>query len=225
MDRSAKSLAVAGVALAAIVACGGSGSTSPGSSGSSGSSGGAGSSGTLDCAFVNGDNCWKTALASALSCLPPGAAKGTLSADGMTCTYASGTVVTFASPLDIGPAAGVGQFTLTTAGQACIGYDVTPGRAVTITTPGGAVVLASSADHQTISLTCPDGSVYTGPAQSLSACSDQLPGFDQGEGLGFTAAAADGGSLDGGYSGDFSTTAAALDGGRSDITIFDCATP
>ncbi len=52
-----------------------------------------GSGGTLDCAWLAGDNCWKTTASAALSCLPPADATGTLSADNATCTYATGQVV------------------------------------------------------------------------------------------------------------------------------------
>ena len=55
-------------------------------------------------------------------------------------------------------------------------------------------------DHQSISLTCPDAAVYSGTAQTLSACVDSFPGFDQGEGFPGPAVV-DGGRPDGGYMG------------------------
>ena len=66
------------------------------------SSGGDGSntpSASLDCAWLAGNNCWKSTLAQAESCLPPKSESGTLSADMKSCTYASGAVVTFDSAL------------------------------------------------------------------------------------------------------------------------------
>ncbi len=200
---------------AAALACGSSGSTSDGPGGSSG--------GTLDCAFVNGDNCWKTTEAAAAGCLPPASETGMLSADGTTCTYPSGAVVAFGSPLVIGPMASVNSFTLTTGGGLlCLQYEAsTTGSSVT--TSAGTVAFAVSPDHQSVSLTCPDGAVYAGgTASTVTACESSFPGLDQGEGF-FGPSAVDGGHADGGYSGGYNVS---IDGTGSAMAerVFNCAT-
>jgi hypothetical protein len=115
-----RSFFVAGLAWSIIpgVGCGGGGSAGSDAGGgnqlggigqvgfASGDSmvpGGGPTSGVFDCVLVTGSNCWKTVIAAAEGCLPPSSAQGKLSADGKTCTYASGSVVTFASPLILGP--------------------------------------------------------------------------------------------------------------------------
>ena len=83
------SFAAVGLALGTVVF---------GSSGCGGGSSG-GSSASLDCAYLASDNCWKTTAAAASSCLPAESEIGMLSADGSTCTFATGDVVTFTPAL------------------------------------------------------------------------------------------------------------------------------
>ena len=39
----------------------------------------------LDCAWLASNNCWKTTVAAAASCVPPASETGVLSADGTAC--------------------------------------------------------------------------------------------------------------------------------------------
>jgi hypothetical protein len=175
-------------------------------------------SGTFDCAWINGANCWKTAVASATGCLPPALAKGTLSADGMTCTYASGTVVTFSSPVVLGSST-ISNFVVTTAGVQCLRYTVGTG-SDTVTLPAGPVTFSGQVDggvRVVASLTCPDGITYSGPAAELVSCQDNFPYLDLGEGFGPIGDAAHTG-----------TAYAYLNGAGGDagqITVFACASP
>jgi len=121
--------------------------------------------GSLDCAYLASDtNCWKTTGSAATSCLPDPSETGTLSADGKTCTYASGDVVTFAAPLVLPlPTNGTmtWNFTVTTAsGASCLAFQdngsggfvlTVQGQTVKETTPGGLGV----------ALVCPDGTTYS----------------------------------------------------------------
>ena len=103
-------LAVVAVMVAWGVGC---------SSGGSGSGGGA-----LTCEWLAGDNCWKQTATAATACLPPTDEHGTLSDDGRTCTYASGAVITFASPLVFPlPDEPTWNFTVSNAGQTCLHYE------------------------------------------------------------------------------------------------------
>jgi hypothetical protein len=121
------------VAALSVVACGSPSASSPADAGSGGADGG-----VLDCAWAAGTNCWKTAIATAANCLPPSAEEGRFSTDGKTCTYASGTVVTFAGPLGQGS---IPSFTVTSGSKMCLGFQMSAigGIDVTLTTPGGAL--------------------------------------------------------------------------------------
>ena len=65
------------------------------------------------------DNCWKTTARAAVSCLPPEADRGMLSADNATCAYPGGQVATFNPPIDLlGDDDPVRNFTITDANGA-----------------------------------------------------------------------------------------------------------
>ncbi len=153
-----------GIGTAALAAGCGGGSSGPGAGG-------------LTCSYIASDtNCWKTTASAASSCLPPSAETGTLSADGKTCTYASGDVVTFTPPLVLPlPTTGnmTWNFSVTTgSGAACLAYQDdgngnltlnVQGQTVKETTPGGLG----------IALTCPDGTSYSNSnALNLFSCPD-----------------------------------------------------
>ncbi len=178
--------------------------------------GGSSSSGKkLDCAYLAGDNCWKTTAAAATSCLPADSEVGTLSADGKTCTYASGTVVTFASALVL-PLPDTGStnwnFTVTGAdGQPCLAYKDDGNGGLTLTVQGQSVK-EGAAGGLGVSLTCPDGTTYSNSnAFELFSCPD----------AGFL------GGLPGATWSDTSTSIslallATSSGGDSGLSVFSC---
>ncbi len=141
------------------------------------SCGGSSSSGkALDCATLTGDNCWKTTASAAAACLPAQSDVGTLSADGKTCTYPSGAVVTFASPLALPlPSTGTPSwnFSVTGAdGQPCLAYKNDTQGGITLTVQGQTVKQGASGGLG-ISLTCPDGTRYSNSnAFQLLSCPD-----------------------------------------------------
>ena len=152
----------AGVVVAAWVACGC----------SSGGSAGPASGGTLDCAFLASDNCWKTTVAAADSCLPPSSAIGTLSADGKTCVFTTGQTVAFDSPLTLPlPTQGVTfNFTVTSNGQPCATFKQPDMQNFQVTTSAGTVRAGASASA-TETITCPGGLQYSNSnALSLLSC-------------------------------------------------------
>jgi hypothetical protein len=180
--------------------------------------------GILDCAWASGDNCWKQTIAAAAGCLPPSvpsdvppsaAQLGVLSADGRTCSYASGQTVTFASPILVGGNDIVGDFTVTTAGAPCLGHEQ-GSSGITVTTSAGAVTLSEDPAETTFSVTCPDGTTYSGAVASLSSCQDALPGRSIGSG-GFS----------GGDASASGTLSVELNGTTdpSGTSVFYCATP
>src|SRR5450631_1848565 len=137
-----------------------------------GSSGG--SSGSLDCAYLASDNCWKTTAAAASSCLPPDTETGVLSADGSTCTYASGDVVTFTPPLVLPlPSTPTWNFTVkTSSGASCLSYQDDGNGAITLTVQGQ-TVKETTPGGLSIALSCPDGKTYSNPnAFTILSCPD-----------------------------------------------------
>jgi hypothetical protein len=123
----------------------------------------------LDCAWLAGNNCWKTTLSEAESCLPPKGETGTLSADMTSCTYASGAVVTFDTALVLPlPDDPVWSFTVTSGGQQCLRlHDTSDG--FTVTVDGQTVIVA--AQGLTLVVSCPDQTIFsTSNALDLLSC-------------------------------------------------------
>jgi hypothetical protein len=177
-----------------------------------------GAAGVFDCALAVSDNCWKTTVLAAADCLPPSSEMGTLSADGLTCTYSAGMVVTFASPLVIGPSATVSTFTVTTGGEQCL-HNVLASNGSTLTTSAGSATLLVSEDSQTVTLGCPNGATYAGTFATLNTCeAGTIPGYDEGEGFGRVGDAA--------YNGHVTVTLEDSDSNSSNgLQVFDCASP
>lgn len=151
----------AGAVVAALAACG-----------SSGSSNGGGGAGGLDCAWLAGDNCWKTTVAAAGSCLPPSSAVGTLSADGKTCSFTTGQTVTFDSPLTLplGTQGVTFNFSVTANGSPCLTFKNPDATSFHLTTSAG-TVSAGASGLSTETVTCPDGMhVSNSDALSLFSC-------------------------------------------------------
>jgi hypothetical protein len=150
----------AGVVVAALAACG-----------PSGSNNGGGGSG-LDCAWLASDNCWKMAVAAASSCLPPSSAIGTLSADGKTCTFTSGQIVAFDSPLTLPVSTQNMQFnfSVTANGSPCLTFKQPDAQGFQVKTSAGTVTASASATS-TETVTCPGGmEVSNSNALSLLSC-------------------------------------------------------
>lgn len=170
------SFAAVGLALGTVVF---------GSSGCGGGSSG-GASASLDCAYLASDNCWKTTAAGATSCLPAESEIGTFSADGKTCTFATGDVVTFNPALVLPlPTATTPtwNFTVkTSSGASCLAYQDDGNGAITLTVQGQ-TVKETTPGGLSIALSCPDGKTYSNPnAFTILTCPDaglfgDLPGL------------------------------------------------
>ena len=142
--------------LAAGLGCGSSGSGAP-----------------LDCAWLAGNNCYKTTVAAAASCLPPATETGVLNANNSTCTYASGAVVTFTPaltvPIPFGNDNMQWNFTVTNGGKTCLHYQENQaGLSVTV---GADTVTEGSGGGLSLKITCPGGMSYSnGNAFNLLSC-------------------------------------------------------
>jgi hypothetical protein len=135
--------------------------------------------GTLDCAWLAGDNCWKTTLADAADCLPPDTETGVLSADGKTCTFTNGITIAFATPLAVPPPdQATFNFTVTNGGVECLHFE-NPQRSTKLVVKGK-TVQEGLAGATGLAVSCPDGTSFSNPnAFSLFMCGD-----DGGAGLG-----------------------------------------
>ena len=132
--------------------------------------GGGGSSAALDCDWLASENCWKTTTAPAQSCLPPSSDTGTFSADGKTCTYASGVVVTFATPVVFPiPDDPTWNFTVSNGGTDCLHYEETSSTLKVVV--AGQTFSEGPSGSLGLKFTCPDGSSYsTSNAFDLLSC-------------------------------------------------------
>jgi len=171
--------------------------------------GGCSSSKSLDCAYLAGDNCWKTTVAKA-TCLPAAGTTGTLSADNASCAYASGQMITFTPALVLPLASGFNDwnFKVTTGGQPCLHYEESSG-GFELTVGADAVSeMVSGGDG--IDLTCPDGTTYSNSnALALLSC----PGGTFGDLPGNTTS-----------SDSTSVTFGLINTGTpSSVTVFDCS--
>lgn len=155
--------------------------------GCSGSSAGPSTStGALDCAWLAGDNCLKASLTDGMSCVPPTAETGSLSADNKTCTYASGVTITFDSPLQLPlptDASPPWHFTIARAGTECLRFESTDNDNFELVVNGGTLTQTLPRPASTnLTITCPDGAAYSNAnALSLLSC-DQVGLISQGWG-------------------------------------------
>jgi hypothetical protein len=177
-----------------------------------GGSGGGGGPDTLTCAFLAGDNCWKATVAKATSCLPAAGTTGVLAADNASCTYATGQVVTFTSPLTLPlPQGAVAwNFNVTTNGAPCLHYaDTASGFDLTA---GGDTVSELPGSGGSLELMCPDGTAYTNKnALALLSC----PGANFGDLPGNTTSSSATSVTFGLINASASSTAS--------VTVFDCS--
>jgi len=122
----------------------------------------------IDCAWLSSDNCWKTTAAAAESCLPASGATGKLAADRKTCTYSTGQVVTFDSPLTLPlPDQPNFNFTITSGGATCFRFQQSSQQDFVLTTHAGSATVTAAGGGETIR--CPDGTSYAASiTQALS---------------------------------------------------------
>jgi hypothetical protein len=165
----------------------------------------------LDCAWLHGDNCWKTTVRAAKSCVPPASETGTLTADGSSCSYASGTTVAFQTKLEL-PQPEFGQddwdFVESQGTTACVEYHdhLDSDRALTVL----GQAYREKSEGRALQVTCPDGSQYVAPdVTALLDCGD-IDGNWQGYGTNPT---------------DTSLSFSLPSGVGTDVQLFDCARP
>lgn len=208
------------VGLALLSACSSSSSGGGGSGGDGGDgtstgvgvgSTGSGSTGSgtpegeaIDCTwFEDPGNCWATTVATATACVPPGVITddpnipnhvGVFAADRLSCAYAEGPSVVFATPVpdpnssEMLPFADyVWDFVVNDAGGSpCVSFAVEEEPFTVHLASGdfsmGLVGPSSNFEYQ---IHCPDGSQYHIPYETMSGC---WTGFDNGPTSGYLSA-------------------------------------
>jgi hypothetical protein len=124
---------------------------------------------SLDCAFLQQQNCWKTTLAAAAACVPDAGEMGAFAGDRTSCTYPSGAQVVFTDPIPAAPPTNQRwNFTMLAAGAGCIKVEQPADGNYRVTTQAGVVLLGPSGGDEAV--VCPDGTVYEGDSNTLSAC-------------------------------------------------------
>lgn len=127
----------------------------------------------LDCTWVRDpNNCWRTFVAAVDDCLrnPVGASvRGSLAADGRSCTYPSGgRSIVFGVPVGLdGPDRDDRAFNVNVGGTMCLHYDeFATTNGFYVTSSLGA--LTYTAFGNDVVVECPDGTRYRGDALSIS---------------------------------------------------------
>ena len=146
--------------------------------GGGGCSSGGGAGGSLDCAWVMGNNCYKTTASAAVACLPAASDTGTLSADGSTCTYPSGQVVSFTPPVVL-PLTNTNNwnFTVTSGGQTCLHFESAYMTSLKLKVGSETFTETANATTGALSFNCPDGSsVSTTNLVALLTCGGNADG-------------------------------------------------
>ncbi len=193
------------VACAALITACGSGSSGTGSS-TGGTSGGA--SGPLDCAWLASNNCYKTTLAAALSCVPPTMALGVLNGTGTVCAYDGGDTIAFATALTYPvPQSLALSYTVSQPdGGVCLSYTELPNSGgFTLKTAAGTLKETNTTASATVS--CPDGTSFSnGNALALINCDGGFLSFP-GQAYSYSPSTGDAGSPLGSISASLTGTA------------------
>lgn len=139
--------------------------------------GGGGGSSTLDCAWIQSQNCWKQALDEVAQCIPQPDANGiittgTLDAAHLTCSYDSGALVHFDEPLMPSQLSPIG-ITAESAGAQCYRFDRAQAD-LSLDVGSGPLTVKGyfSASSIGMEISCPDGSSYRTDTylETLNAC-------------------------------------------------------
>lgn len=178
--------------------------------GDSDEDGGSGLSGDpLTCDWLASNNCWKTTVAAAQSCVPPESETGVLSADGTSCAYASGSSVAFQEPVVLPrnfEEPTNWDFIQSQGGVPCVTLeDYEDASSLTLTVQG--MTYREKYEGFGMQITCPDGSQFaTDDALGLLECENFF-----GDAPGWASGSSD-------VSVDFS-----LSNGADGVQVFSCS--
>lgn len=128
----------------------------------------------LDCAWLANDNCWHPLVATSAACVPPAGETGVLSADGRSCTYASGASIGFTRPLVLPSTTDDDlsddwDFSVrANDGSECLRFKSSEEGGQTLSVRGQTYVETYSGFSMQV--TCPNGEKFAGSALSLFEC-------------------------------------------------------
>mgnify|MGYP000329903243 CR=1 FL=1 len=141
--------------------------------------------GGIDCAWLEGDNCWRRAMTDlAETCTPPDEI-GVLDVSGTSCRFSDGTLVSFAIGLDVDAEElpDDWDFTVTRPDSTTCRVLLDDER-YAITVEGETTQQVQ--DALTFAIECPDGTAYGPGGLDLLECGlDNLPGYYTSGGAGF----------------------------------------
>ena len=135
------------------------------------------------CDWFRSNNCWKQSVNAAATCGHDYAVEGTLSADGMSCTYPDGTEVLFAqSALDATGDNYLWDFEITVNGQFCMSYTEHGDGASELVTSLG--TYSDGFQGTAFVIDCPDGDQFTVQDTSaiMNQCGEDVGGYSMGAG-------------------------------------------
>lgn len=158
----------------------------------------------LTCAMISGSNCWSDALASVAACAPGRTSVGRLSSDATSCTYPTGTAVTFSRDVTTLDSRDDFAFELKANSGLCVAFATETGT-LDVRTLRTALGETSWSLGTSVRLGCADGTAYETDLASALAC-DRFPSV-----LGFTM-------VTGADSFEFS-----LLGTSSNVDVLSCA--
>lgn len=174
----------------------------------------------LDCAWIQSNNCYKTALAAAEGCLPPTQELGLFDATGTSCAYDGGDTIEFSTPATYPlPQMLVLDFTvLLPDGGLCLSFqEPSNGQGFTLRTPAGVVTETTGLS---LTVVCPDGTTFsTGDAFGVLGCDGGLTGLP-GDEYGYSPVTGDAGAPLGSLNYSFTGVA----GGQL-LPVFSCFAP
>ena len=127
----------------------------------------------LTCAMISGPNCWSEALSSVAACAPGRTAVGRLSGDATSCTYPTGTLVTFSRDVTALDSRDDFAFELSTNDGLCVAFATETGT-LDVRTLRTALGETSWSLGTSVRLSCADGTVYETDLASALAC-DRFP--------------------------------------------------
>lgn len=132
----------------------------------------------IGCEWFQGDNCQKETAVAAQPCAADSTEQGTLSADGMICTYPDGTEIQFGrSALESAEEDYLWDFEIIRSSSSCLTFAEYADGSSDVTTSVG--TLRTEVGGGSMLITCPNGDVYraTNPMAIIDECLGDLGGY------------------------------------------------
>jgi hypothetical protein len=161
----------------------------------------------VSCEWFAGESCWKSSLDAAAACAIDSSLEGTLSADGLTCSFADGSEVHFGAPIDLANMEGNDvDLEIIRSGESCLTFTNRDGEGFHLTTSLGTF---SETGQFTLVVTCPDGTPVHADSLEILQCENAL-GILPGSGHTWSSS---------------SFSYRLMNGRDGDVVLFSCSKP